>query len=263
MLVAITREPSSAIGRCELSYLERIPIDISRARAQHREYEQCLASLGCKIDRLPEAADLPDSVFVEDAAIVLDELAVITRPGAESRRAETGSVADALSRYRELVYIEAPATLDGGDVLCLGKRLFVGYSRRSSVEAVNELRRLLMYSGYTVTGVAIRDCLHLKSAATQIAEDALLINPDWVDAGAFGNMRCICVEPCEPFAANALFMRDTVVFPKAFSGTRNRLEAHGIRVTSVDVSELAKAEGGVTCCSLIFSTPGHAAAPSP
>ncbi len=251
-LMAITREVSPSIGRCELTHLAREPIDVELARAQHRHYEECLATLGCRIRRLSPEPALPDAVFVEDAAIVLDELAIIARPGAASRQPETQSIAEALVPHRRLVFIEAPGTLDGGDVLHIGKTLFVGLTRRSNSAGVEQLRTSLAPLGYTVKGVPVDGCLHLKSGVTQVAENTLLVNPSWVDAGAFRPMNLIEVDTSEPFAANALWVGGTVVYPSAYPGTRARLEAQGISVMLVDVSELTKAEGGVTCCSLIF-----------
>lgn len=253
MRIAITREVSPSIAECELTHLAREPIDVVRARAQHREYEELLVKLGCKLMRLPAEADLPDSVFVEDAAVVLDELAVITRPGAESRRSETVSVAAALKPYRKLFHIQPPGTLDGGDVLRIGKALYVGLSKRSNREGVKQLRRILAQFRYSVTAVELHDCLHLKSAVTQVAENTLLINRAWTEARAFDSFRLIDVVPSEPFAANALLVDEAVIYPAAFPETRKRLETQGIKVHSVDASELAKAEGGVTCCSLILA----------
>lgn len=249
--IAITREVSPRIAECELTHLAREPIDFQRARTQHRQYETLLEELGCRLVRLPAEADLPDSVFVEDTAVVLDELAVITRPGAESRRSETASVVAALKPYRKLFYIKPPATLDGGDVLRIGKALYVGLSKRSNREGVKQLQDILLPFGYVVNGVKLRDCLHLKSAVTQVAESTLLINGAWVDTSTFRDFGLIEIVAPEPFAANALRIGDTVVYPAAFPETRQRLEKQGIRVRTVHASELAKAEGGVTCCSLI------------
>jgi dimethylargininase len=256
MRVAITREISAQIGCCELSYKARETIDVNLARAQHHQYVECLASLGCSVRRLREESGLPDAVFVEDTAVVLDELAILTRPGAESRRPEIQSIARALLPYRPLARIEAPATLDGGDVLRLGKRLFVGLSHRSNEAAVRQMQRLLHDYGYTVTGVQVEGCLHLKSAVTQVAEDTLLINSNWIRRDPFGPMRFIEVDPGEPCAANALMVDRRVIFPQAYCITRRHLEANGIEVVPVSASELAKAEGGVTCCSLLFITAG-------
>ena len=251
-LLAITRAVSPSIAQCELTHLEREPISFDAARAQHEEYVQCLAALGCEVRRLPAEPTLPDTVFVEDTAIVLDEVAVITRPGAASRRPETASIAKVLEPYRELRFIEAPATIDGGDVLRVGKALFVGMTSRSNSEGIAQLRELVAPFGYTVTGVPVTGCLHLKTAVTQIASDMLLINPAYVDPRVFNGMQCIEVDPSEPFGGNALLINDTVIYPAAFPRTRRRMEQARISVQTVDASELAKAEGGVTCCSLIF-----------
>ena len=253
MLIAITREVSPTIGNCELTYLERVAIDAQLAQAQHHQYEECLAALGCEVHRLPAEPDLPDSMFVEDVAIVVDELALITRPGANSRKPETISIARALEPYRKLFYIEAPGTMDGGDVLRVGKIIFVGLSSRSDSSAIEQMQGILQPHGYVVKGVQINHCLHLKSAVTQVAEDTLLINPNWVDARTFRDWNLIEVDTLEPHAGNALLIGATVVYPVGFPRTRQRLEAYGISVMTVDVSELAKAEGAVTCCSLIFS----------
>ncbi|MFO0844339.1 MAG: N(G),N(G)-dimethylarginine dimethylaminohydrolase [Gemmataceae bacterium] len=250
-LVALTREVSPTISRCELTHLAREPIDVGLAREQHRRYEDCLTGLGCTVHRLPAAPDLPDSVFVEDAAVVLDELAVITRPGAGSRRAEPATAAEALKPFRELRFVEAPATLDGGDVLCLGKRVFVGLSGRSNRAAVDQLRGVLKPHGYEVAGVELTGCLHLKTAVTKVAPGTLLVNRSWVDPAVFGDVTTIDVDPAEPFGANALLVGEIIVYPAAFPRTRELLEGQGLRVRAVEVSELAKAEGGVTCCCIL------------
>jgi dimethylargininase len=252
MLTAITRKVSPAITRCELTHLQREPIDVRLAERQHEAYERCLAGLGCRVVSLPAEPDMPDSVFVEDTAVVVSELAVMTRPGAESRRAEVPSMAQALARYRATVAIEAPGTLDGGDVLCLGRRLLVGLSSRSNREGLEQLRSLLAPHGYRVEALEVRGCLHLKSAVTQVATDAVLVNPAWVDPTAFNGLRRIEVDTDEPHAANALLVAETVVCPTAFPRTAARLERAGVRIAVLDVSELAKAEGAVTCCSLIL-----------
>jgi dimethylargininase len=185
--------------------------------------------------------------------LVFDEMAVITRPGAVSRRAETGAVAEALHVYRPLLHIDEPATLDGGDVLRIGRCVYVGSSARSNADGIAQLRRLLAPKGYSVQAVALRDCLHLKSAVTQVARDTVLINPAWVDAAVFAGYRQIEVDPNEPHAANALLIGDALIYPTNFPRTRERLENAGIRVVAVDVGELQKAEGAVTCCSLLFA----------
>jgi dimethylargininase len=211
-----------------------------------------LTELGCQVRSLPPEPDLPDSVFVEDVAIVLNEVAVITRPGAESRRPESVSIAKVLRTFRQTVSIEAPCTLDGGDVLRLGRQLYVGRSGRSNGSGIEQLLEAVKPYNYGVIAVDVDGCLHLKSAVTQVAENTLLINRAWVDPTVFGTVELIDVDPTEPFAANALLIGETLIFPTAYPRTLARLEERGIRVKCVEVSELAKAEGGVTCCSLIF-----------
>lgn len=262
MLFALTRAVSPAFDRCQLTYLPRVPIDLERARRQHDAYEWALVELGCTVRRLDSAPEMPDSVFVEDTAVVFPEGAVITRPGAEARRLETPAVAGALARLGvPQHHIVAPGTLDGGDVLVVDRRVFIGVSARTNVEGSDQMRRLIEPLGYTACAVPIDGCLHLKSAATVVAPQTLLINRDWVRADAFAGLTLIDVDPAEPHAANALrlagpkepALRDdgVVVYPAAFPKTRRRLERHGLRVRPVEVDELAKAEGGVTCCSLI------------
>jgi len=252
LVIAITRKVSPRFSECELTHIERVPIDLDLARAQHSAYTQALVSAGCQVIELPEEANLPDSVFVEDTAVVLPNVAVITRPGADSRKPETKSVIQALTPYRELVHIGEPATIDGGDVLVLGKNIYVGMSMRSNKEAIVQLQKLLDNYGYIVTGVPLQDCLHLKSAVTRVDESTLLINGNWVDAANFLIFNLIEVDPSEPYAANCLPVGNSIIYPTAFPRTCHKLEQHGYRITGVDVGELAKAEGAVTCCSLII-----------
>jgi dimethylargininase len=253
MLLAITREVSRSIVNCELTFLDREPIDVDRARREHHEYEAALRQLGLAILSLPEAPDLPDSVFVEDTALVLDECAIILRPGAVSRLPETESIAAALSPYRRLQSIEAPARLDGGDILRLGKHLYVGLSSRSDTNAMEQLQDLVAPDGYEVHAVSVHGCLHLKSAVTQVASDSLLINPAWVDRTSFEGVKFIEIEASEIHAANGLLVGDFVIYPRSFPKTADRLRRAGIQVLAIDADELAKAEGAVTCGSLVFS----------
>jgi dimethylargininase len=255
MWFAITREISGAFQDCQLTHLPRVAIDLERARAQHDAYEWALVELGCTVRRVNSGAGMPDSVFVEDAAVVFREGAVIARPGAESRRAETPAVAEALARFglshRD---IQEPGTLDGGDVLVVGRDVFVGASSRTNAAGITQLRHIVTRLGYRVHAVPVQDCLHLKSAVTPVAAKTLLVNRNWVAADAFSNLRLIDVDDDEPHAANALLVGDVVICAAAFPRTRARLERHGLRVKLVDVDELAKAEGGVTCCSLLFES---------
>lgn len=251
--LAVTRPVSAAMAACELTHVARAAIDIDLARRQHETYEQALGGLGCRIERLTEEPSLADSVFVEDTAVVLDEVAVITRPGAASRRPETTAIASVLGKYRHIEYIRAPATLDGGDVLRVGRTVYVGLSTRSNAAAIDQLGALLARHGYRVAGVPVGGCLHLKSAVTRVGPQLLLINPAYVERHRFADMQFVEVDPDESFAANALLIGQELIYPASNPRTAQRLRQRGLTVRTVDVSELEKAEGAVTCCSLIFS----------
>ncbi len=252
MYLAITREVSRSITHCELTLLARIPIDVDRARQQHAQYESALKHLGAAVLSLPEQPDLPDSVFVEDTALVFDEFAVILRPGAESRRPETDSIRRVLAPYRELFEIQAPARVDGGDLLRVGKHVYMGLSTRSDTNAAEQLQDTLKPFGYDLTIVPVTGCLHLKSAVSQVSDDMLLVNPAWVDKSLFGAVNFIEVDASEPYAPNAVLLGGPVIYPTSFPRTQKRLEDAGIQLVTVDADELAKAEGAVTCCSLIL-----------
>lgn len=252
MTIAITRGVSPRFDECEITHIERTPIDLDVARAQHGEYVQALKKLGCEVIELPAESDLPDSVFVEDTAFILDDVAVITRPGADSRKPETESISRALAPHIKLVHVREPATVDGGDVLVLGRNIYIGLSTRSNPEAIDQLNELLGEYGYTVTGVEMHDCLHLKSAVTRVDDETLLINKDWVDVYHFDTFNLIEVDKSEPFAANCLPVGNSIIYPTSFPNTCAKLEEAGYNILTVDVSELAKAEGAVTCCSLII-----------
>jgi dimethylargininase len=254
-MLAIVREIPEALARCELSFVERTQIDLELARRQHEAYAQALAERGCELLRMRPLDEFADSVFVEDTALVFDELAVLTRPGAPSRRGEVESIGAVLGRYRPLARIEAEGTIDGGDVLRIGRKVFVGRSARSNDEGIRQLAAILQPHGYSVLAVSTRECLHLKSAVTQVAPDTILVQPRWLDESGspFAGYQRIEVDPAEEHAANAVLLNAGIVYPDCFPRTRARLEQAGIEVTAVDVSELQKAEGAVTCCSLLVA----------
>jgi dimethylargininase len=264
MFLAFTRSVPASIQNCELTHLSREPIDHRRAVDQHAAYERCLGSLGCRVQRLPDAPELPDSVFVEDTAVVLDDLAVIARPGASSRRAEVDAMAAALRPHRRLAFIQAPGTLDGGDVLITPGRVFVGVSGRTNAEGARQLASHLAPHGYETIAVPVTGCLHLKSAVTLAGpvlppkggSPILVVNPAWVDTKYFDGFDLIEVDPSEPAAANVLRLGDSVICAAEHPKTRARIEARGLVIEPVPADELAKAEGGVTCCSVILRVAG-------
>ena len=254
MLTAITRAVSPAIVHCQLSFIDRRPIDLARAREQHHAYEALLAKLGARVVSLPPEPDLPDSMFVEDPAIVLDEIAVILPLGTESRRTEAVSLAQELSKHRKLAYVQLPGTLEGGDVLHIGRKLFVGLTMRSNAEGIRQLGQILGSYGYEIIPAPVTGCLHLKSAVTWIADKTLLANRAWFDTKPFAGFDWIDVDPSEPHAANALALGGSIIFPESFPRTRGRISSLDFRVTTLDISELQKAESGLTCSSLLFES---------
>jgi dimethylargininase len=253
---AITRLPSSRMNDCELSFTSRSPIDIDRAIAQHAEYRALLKNCGADVTLLGPSPDLPDCTFVEDTAVVLEEIAIITSPGAPSRRAEVDDIAEALRPHRPLEWVRLPATLDGGDVVHIGRTLLVGLSARTNGEGVAALHEIGTSHGHRVWPVAIRECLHLKSACTALDERTLLANPAWIEPEAFRALseryQIVIIPPAEPFAADVLRIGTKICLPAAHQQTAALIAELGFEVLTVDLSEFAKAEGGVTCLSIIF-----------
>jgi len=248
---AITRELNTAFGDCELTFLPRVEIDITLAQQQHEQYQSALSSIGCEIVVVPTRPGLADSVFIEDTAIVLDEIAVLMRPGAASRRPEVADVEEVLQPHRPIRAIQSPGTLDGGDLLCIDKVIFAGLSTRSNHDGIEQLRQAVSAYGYSVIAVETNQCLHLKSAVSEVAPGTILINPDWISTSVFQDYEQIHIDTEEAHAANALRVGTSVIYPSSFPRTIDRLAARGIDVVPVDLSELQKAEGAVTCCSLL------------
>ena len=251
-MIAITRAVSPSINNCELTYHAREPIDLVKAIAQHKAYESLLAELGCEVISLPAEPDLPDAVFVEDPVVVVDEVAVILHMGAASRRPEARTLAGALSRYRPLKYLIAPGTMDGGDVLRIGRKIFVGLTNRTNGEGIAQLRDILHPYGYDVQSVEVKNCLHLKTACSYIGNNTILINRSFIDAALFQEFELLDIPGDEPNAANVIFVKDVIIIPESFPKTRAMLERRGLKVRSVDILELQKAESGITCSSVIF-----------
>jgi dimethylargininase len=250
--IALTRAVPASMASCELTHLERSPIDVRVATAQHDAYEAALRDAGCIVRRVAPAPDLPDSVFVEDCAVLLGRDALITRPGAASRRAESASVQAALQEYCRIHTMHAPATLDGGDVLVAGSRLFVGDTDRTNRAGFDLLDGIARDLGYTAVFVPVTGCLHLKTAATALDDRTVLINGSWIDPFVFDGLDVVDIDAREPFAANVLRMGDAVLMPAAHPRTAERLRARGCDARTVDLSEFARAEGGITCCSIIL-----------
>jgi dimethylargininase len=250
---AIVRPPSRSLTDCQLLYLPREPIDFELATVQHRNYVATLARLDLAVIPLPEAPDFPDAVFVEDAAVVLDELAILCRPGAPSRAGEIALMQPALAPFRSLRSIDAPGTLEAGDVLLVDRTLFVGHSRRTNREGIRQLRALVSDYGYEVKEVSVHGCLHLKSAVTAPAPGLLLANPDWIDLEPLRRWEILPVR--EPWAANTLPINGRVLVTASAPRTAALLSARGLDVLPLDIAELQKAEAALTCLSLLLRHP--------
>lgn len=257
MITAITRDVSPRIAECELTYLGRMPIDAARAQRQLDDYRTVLERHGAVVEKLRGDAAYPDSCFVEDTAIVLDEVAVLCNLGVASRQGETGLIARVLSKFREVVRISPPATIEGGDVLRAGRTLFAGLSTRTNREGIAALARLAAGFGYKVIHAKLGGSLHLKSACTAIDDDTLLLNPNWADTAAFRGYKLVSVPEEEPWAANVLRVNTTVCVQDGFPRTAELVAQVAQKVELVDTSELMKAEGALTCLSILIETAGE------
>jgi dimethylargininase len=251
-MIALVRAVSPALGNCELTHVTRQPIDPVRASAQHEGYVAVLRELGARIEYLPPLPGLPDGVFVEDTAVVLDEIAIMARPGARSRQHETATVAEALGRHRATAELVGDERLEGGDVLRIGRTLYVGQSTRTNASGLARLRELTQPWGYEVRPVVVQGCLHLKTACTFIPPHWIVANPAWVEVGEFRDVTVLLVSRGEPFAGNTLTLGAVTLVSAGAPQTERILAAAGVVTRRLDVSELHKAEAGLTCLSLLF-----------
>lgn len=252
-LVAITHRPSPNMQNYEHSFVDEQAIDLALAERQHERYRDALAACGCDVRLLDVNSGMADAVFVEDTAIVLDELAVMMSPGAESRRGEPAGTQPELARYRTIERVSLPGTIDGGDVVVAGRSLYVGASARTNEEGIVQLREILRPYGYSVTTVPVTGCLHLKTACSALPDGRFLVNTDWIDATPLPASRLVPVPAEEPWAGDVLVIGDQIIVADAFPRTIALLGDMGWTIRQVSVSEFAKAEGGVTCLSLVFS----------
>jgi dimethylargininase len=254
-MIALTHVISPGIDRCELSFLERSPINYQRAVEQHEHYGELLRDCGLEVIELSVNRDFPDSTFIEDTAVVVDELAIMASMGVESRRGEVSGIESVLGYYRDVQHIRLPATLEGGDVLRIDKKIFVGISARTNIAGFETMKEILEPFGYEVIPVAINGCLHLKSACVAVDDRTLLVNPRWLDLQPLRDFRIIPAFEDEPGAVNSLRINTTLCVHSGYPKTIDSLVKLGFSVKTVDISELLKAEAGMTCSSIIFTYP--------
>jgi len=254
-MIALTHVISPNIDQCELTFLERSPINYRRAVEQHEHYCELLRDCGLEVVELSMNRSFPDSTFIEDTAVVFDELAIMASMGVESRRGEIPGVESVLGYYRDIEHIRLPATLEGGDVLRLEKKVFVGISPRTNVAGFEALNEILEPFGYEVIPVAVNGCLHLKSACVAVDDETLLVNPGWLDLQPLTDFRIIPVPEDEPAAVNSLRIDSTICMHSGHQKTIDLLVNLKFSVKTFDISELLKAEAGMTCSSIIFSYP--------
>lgn len=248
---ALVRRPGPALRPRTSSGPQRPPIDIELARAQHAVYVDTLAELGLQVQELDPLDDAPDACFVGDLAVVLDEVGVMARPALASRRRELAALHSVLGRERQLLRIEEPATLEGGDVLVVDDTLYVGWSSRTNHAGLRALAHLVLPFGYRVKAVEVRGCLHLRSALSRVGPRTLLANPAWFHGGRIAGLEILAVDPSEPFAADALLVGETLLLAGGSVRTEAALRARGIEPLVLELSELRKADAGPSSLALL------------
>lgn len=254
MYIGILNKPSKELENCELTYMDRKPILFEKALQQHTHYASVLESIGVRVHQVEVNQSSPDSVFVEDVAIILDEIAIMTSMGTPSRRGELKEMETVISAFRSRLYhIHVPAAIEGGDVLRVGKTLFVGQSSRTNTAGIHALRDIVSRYGYEVVPVHVHGCLHLKTGVTALNDDTLIVNPKWIDTHPFRKFKCIEVVNGEPWAANVLRVDDQLIVNAAYPETAKIIRSLGYNVHEADISEFGKAEAGLTCMNLILS----------
>ena len=250
--IAIVREVPDSFQKCLTSFHTKVQIDVALAKHQHQQYCATLASLGLKLIRTEADDTLPDGCFTEDTAIVVDDFAILTIPGAPGRIPETIEIEKILSPLKTIVHITKPGTIDGGDVLKIGKKIFIGNSARTNEEGIRQVATVVYPEGYQVIPVKIQNTLHLKSVCTYLGKGCILLAEDYLDETFFLEYEMIIVPKDEEYCANCLVVSGNVLIPKGFPKTKGLIERKGFPVVELDMSEIEKAEGALTCLSVIL-----------
>jgi len=251
-MLALTHLPSPRLADCLLTFVERSSINYERALAQHAGYCDALRACGADVSILDVNRDCPDGAFIEDLAVVLDEVALLCRPGAAARQAETAGIETELRKYRAVERVAAPATLEGGDVLRVGRTLLVGLSSRTNREGAAALAALARRFGYVLRTVPVHGSLHLKTACTALPDQRLLVNPHWLDIEALSGFELVAVPAAEPWGANMVCLGERIIAAAEHHQTADLIRGLGFDLCTVALDEFAKAEAGATCLSLLL-----------
>lgn len=252
-MIALTHKPSPNMQACERTFVPEVPIDVVLAAQQHQAYCSALANCGAEVRVLDANSAMPDCAFLEDTAVVLDEVAIRCAMAAASRQQEPIGIEAVLREYRPIERIYPPGTLEGGDVLRIGRRLLVGHSSRSNVAGIAALQQIAGRFGYLVTPIPVQGSLHLKTACTALPDGRLLVNPTWIDKRAITDFDLIPIPKTEPWGANVCLVGQAVILPAAHVQTAVLISRLGFAAQPVEISEFFKAEGGVTCLSLLLN----------
>jgi len=249
---AITRKPCESLTQGITTANLGTP-DYVLACEQYRAYVAALRKIGLQVDELPAENDYPDSVFVEDTALLSGDMAVLTRPGALSRRGETESMAVALAGHFDTIHrIEAPATLDAGDVMMVGDHFYIGLSERTNQAGADQLAQGLAAHGKTASSVEMRDMLHLKTGVSYLESGLLLACGEFIGHPMFSEFKVIEVAPHEAYAANSVWINGSVLVPAGNPQTEAAIQAEGLPTIALEMSEFRKLDGGLSCLSLRF-----------
>lgn len=246
---AIVRPPTANAGDGLTTSHLGAP-DVGRMLEQHREYVRVLESLGIEITVLDADERYPDACFVEDTAVVTPQLAVVTYPGAPSRRGEEAAVEPWLAAHRPVARIEAPGTVDGGDILVMGERVLIGLSERTNDEGASQLSGLFEAQGMQCTTLDAGAGLHLKSSINALGDYRLLVTQEFSELPELSTFERVVIPAGETYAGNSLWVNEHVLVPAGFPATRDLIEKLGTKSIEVDVSEFRKMDGGLTCLSI-------------
>lgn len=253
MIKAFVNYPSPRLAECQLTYMDRIPIDPILALEQHKAYVKALEKMGVDVEILQINEQCPDGVFVEDPVIVLDEIAIITSMGNPARRGEIPAIKEYVSGIRPIREVHSPAKLEGGDILRIGKRIFIGLSSRTDLAGIEALKNITNHYDYEIVPVRVTGSLHLKTAVTALDDHTVLINPLWLDTSLFKDFQLVPVPTEEPWGANILRLPQGLIANVAYPGTCHLIASLGYHLETVDISEFGKAEAGLTCMSVVYN----------